>query len=275
MNEQSTNKYLQDFLYEHYIHTEQYLELLSSHGWDTKLELRFRRVIEEWSPNYASIISTMVQAVNDKLREIDNDNEKQKIERLMSTLFKDMIAYFLKTKIDFSKALPNIKESLIELYELNGDNFQALDEMIGLTRIISNTRKSIHLNGRTRRLKWNSTEESFLELEVLFKRKGIMSTSSSLSELTQRDSKGEIIIFNKKKKVFTLVIHRLLYEGLIKPEGGKGTYNFIEKKVRIHETKKKMTEGYMKRTVYNTHKIGIGEQKNGRIIDEFFDCLKK
>ena len=108
------NSEFETFLDQQYLNDDKkdILRILNDYGWYSLLDKRMQEIFNNAQPDYETIVSTMIQSVNDKLRDLIDQEEKKRLENVLAMLFRDLIAYLSRIKFGFYNQLPSIKKSI-------------------------------------------------------------------------------------------------------------------------------------------------------------------
>lgn len=264
------------FLDRTYIDPEPITTILNRFNWYDLLSKRINYIIENSDPDYQMVTLSLTQAINDKLRVYPDKEEKQIIVSDLGKLFRDLLAYLCKYKIGFSSQLPEIIKSIRGLYEINGDNYDELDELLDFERLTENIESAISTTNKTVYLKWCHETASLEDLSSCFIFYGLITECSSIEDLFTSNEVKNIKIPSKSRKRFSLVMFKLLDDNIIKPVGGKSTYAFIEKHALIEGKLEPFSKGYMRRTIHATNTNSMtGFGKHEKIITEIIDEINQ
>lgn len=267
------NAYFDAFLGRHYFDPEPISTTLKKIDCYDLLSSRIQYIIDTECPNYGTVVVSLLQPIQDAMRKIDSGEEKNRIESELGGLFRDLIADLCERKEGFHNQFPEIILSIQELYKVNKDDFQALDNLIGFNRFVENLKLAtpIEESYRTRRLEWVHNTININQVDKHFKYYGIITNDSNFADLFSEKKKRKIAVPEKHLKRFSLIIGRFIKNRWIKSVGGKGTYKFIQENIRVLGRKKPICKNYMKQTVDNFSNTGVGEKKHKNTIDGFIE----
>lgn len=265
------------FLDQTYIDPEPITTTLNRFNWYDLLSTRINYIIESSNPDYQMVTLSLTQAINDKLRIYPDKEEKREIVNDLGKLFRNLLAHLCEHKIGFSNTLPEIIKSIRKLYEINGDNFDELEELLGFERFTQNIESAMSKINKTICLKWYHQTASLEDLSNCFILYGLITPCSKIEDLFTPIEIKNIKIPSKSRKRFSLVMCKLFDERIIRPVGGKSTYGFIEKHVLVSGGKlKPFSKGYMRRTISATNKnsmVGFGIHE--KIVDEIINDINR
>lgn len=265
------------FLDRTYINPEPITTILNRFDWYNLLSTRIDHIIEQSAPNYSLVVSSLIQSINDQLRTHSDRVEKTAIVEDLGKLFRNLLAYLCEFKIGFSNQLPEIIQNIKTLYEINGDNFDELDELLDFNRFVTNVETAISRSYITSFLKWCHNSASLEDLSDCLIKYGLITSDSKIEDLFSEVEIKYVKVPKQALKRFTLVMSKLFQDKIIKPVGGKSTFEFIEKHVLI-ENKGQLIpfkKEYMKKTVYATNKSWVGYGKHSDTINDFMDEINE
>ncbi len=269
------NAHFEAFLDRHYFDQEKLAitTILKDFNWYQLVEIRVNHIIESESPDYATIVPTMIQSINDRLRVLDNLKEKKDLEEILAELFRNMIAYLCQQKLGFHKQLPQMVECIKSTYAMNGDDFSELALLINFDGFTENIKQAtlgpLPQQRKTSHLKWNHSEISADDLCQYLRDYSLITQESKFTDLFKKTERNPLFIPIKQRKRFALIMHKLFDHGFMVSVGSKSKYQFIEENVKSAETLKRFSEGYIRRTVNNTNSNGIGYEKHQRFLNDF------
>lgn len=266
------NTHFTDFLDRHYFEEEKNFitAILNKFNWYQLLEIRFNHIIENESPDVATIGITIIQSINDKLRILNDQEEKLKLEGLLAGLFRNILGDLCQKKENFHESIPDMVLKIKATYELNGDNFSELARLINFQQFTQNIEFATPgpKLRTTTHLKWNHENISADHVCQCMRYHSLITEQSRFTDLFIKSDTRIILVPKKQRKRFALAINKLLTNGFMSSVGSKSTYQFIEENVQIAETSDRFTDGYMRRTVNNT-KNGTGFDRHEKLLNSF------
>ena len=272
------NSEFETFLDQQYLNDDKkdILRILNDYGWYSLLDKRMQEIFNNAQPDYETIVSTMIQSVNDKLRDLIDQEEKKRLENVLAMLFRDLIAYLSRIKFGFYNQLPSIKKSIQSTYSLNGDNFSELEVLINFEGFVYNIENAVSISNpnKTRHLKWSHLTVDLKTFIKCLKYHFLITEDSNFEELFKENDHCNIIVPKKSLKRFTLLMAKLFTDKVIIPIGGKSTFSYLESKVTILETNKPISKGYMRKTSNNTKKLYVGFEKHEKFINDLLSCIE-
>lgn len=261
------------FLERYYIDPEPIITILKEHDWFNLIAIRYNHIIVNKAPKYATVVISLLQPIQDKLRRFENINEKKQLEEEFGYLFRNMIGDLFQNKIGFHEEFPNIIQELRVLYQMNGDDFDELDRLIGLSCFLENLKhaKPIEDINYTRRLEWLNENITLTDVDLSMKKYGVLTENSKFEDLFVDKKEKELEVPAKYLKSFTLLVGKFCDNGWIKSIGGKSRYKFIQDNLKIQGRLKPLSKNYMRQTISNFKDLGIGEKKYVDFINRFMD----
>jgi hypothetical protein len=209
---------------------EKPLALLRKH----KLELLFINSIELISEEIKQttidfgkvrdIASTVLVTVNSRLREIEDENERGRLEQIAKEIAEYLLMNLLNSSKSSNKILLEITAALQTTSKLNGYNFEALVAILKLSRKSAIFKLPLR-SGYS--YKWNGPETDLDDLLRNMKDAGWIGSSKSFKTLFT-DHKAEVlnIPYAKEKLCDLLALFDVLKNRkLISPKGGKGHFH--------------------------------------------------
>jgi hypothetical protein len=271
------NAYFDAFLGRHYFDPEPISTTLKKINCYDLLSSRIQYIIDTESPNYGTVVVSLLQPIQDAMRKLDPSQEKKRVESELGGLFRDLIADLCERKDGFHGQFPNIVQAIQELYQVNKDDFTALDNLIGFNRFVKNITVATPIddNYRTRKLNWVHKTVHISEIDEWLKYYGLLTEDSNFGDLFIEQNERKVIVPEKGLKRFTLIIGDLIKRDWIKSIGGKGKYKFIQENLKVLGRKKPLSNNYMKQTVDNYTKTGVGEKKHKKTVDSFIEDIDK
>jgi len=216
--------YFNAFLDRHYFDLEPISTTLKKIECYDLLSSRIQYIIDTESPNYGTVVVSLLQPIQDAMRKLDPGQEKNRIESELGDLFRNLIADLCQRKDGFHNQFPEIILSIQELYKVNKDDFEALDKLIGFNRIVENLKLAtpIEESYRTRRLVWVHNTININQIDRQFKYYGIITNDSNFADLFSEKKIRKIAVPEKHLKRFSLIMGRFIKNRWIKSIGGKG-----------------------------------------------------
>ncbi len=252
------NKYINQ-----YANAEELKGILHLYGIDELLNRMLKTIDDLSEKNPLDITKwagTILTSINEKLRLISRNEDKEKMEYLFADLFQGFIENVLAKSQKPSLALSEIYDTLKITCELNEYDFDTLVTVLGL-----NKHKHILKLSSTfdkRHYSWNKTQGELKELASDVKNKGWIKSSSEFYKLCMGDEKlKEFRVLEKGKEMLLLLFDKLYGQRIISVKGGKGHFSplvsvavgdngqyLYEKKVnKYHESLKRDKLSYLKK----------------------------
>jgi hypothetical protein len=179
-----------------------------------------------------SIASLLLTNVNSKLTIINNIEEKEKLEHIISdigyTLLKKIVEKDPKSSV---RTIESIKEALQTSCEVNGYDFKALSRLFPVYKYVELNKigqkssvQFIYLE-RPVYYNWNSNEVNLHELTNVLKARNVISDKGQFLKLFAQPKEGLSVSFNREFHDEIAVLFALLYEKKhISPLGNRGQY---------------------------------------------------
>jgi hypothetical protein len=209
---------------------EKPLALLRRH----KLELLFINSIELISNEIKQraidfgkvrdVASTVLVTVNSRLREIEDENERSRLEQIAKEIAEFLLMNLLNSSKSSNKVLSEITAALQTTSKLNGYNFEALVALLKLSR--RSAIFKLPLKGGYS-YRWNGDESDLDDLLRNMKDAGWIVSLKSFKTLFS-DHKAELlnVQFTREKLCDLLALFDVLKDRhLISPRGGKGHFH--------------------------------------------------
>lgn len=257
-----------EFLGRHYFDLEPITTTLKQYGWYQLIANRAHYIRITEKPNYLTTAAMIIQPIQYKLKELTEPDEKKRLEDALGELFRNMIADLCEHKLGFHNQFPQLVQGIREIYDANGDDFSALDELIGFNRFLENLKEAEPIS-LTRHLDWVHERITLCHVDECMKEYGLITKDSNFEDLFRIEQNRRVSIPAKYLKRFTLIIGEFCQGGMIKSIGGKSKYKFIQENVHVIGRGKPISNNYMKQTVDNFNKFGIGEKKHKESINAF------
>lgn len=270
------NDHFAEFLDRHYFEDEKetITTILKNFNWYQLINSRFNHIIENESPDVATIAVTLIQSINDRLRILSDQDEKRNIEELLAGLFRNMLGDLCQKKNNFHASLPEMVKKVKSAYVLNGDNFSELEQLINFDQFIQNIQHATPgpQQRTTSHLRWNHENITIEDVCRCFRYHSLITEESKFTDFFIQSETRIILIPKKQRKRFALTVKKLFDYGFMSSVGSKSTYQFIENNVKIAETAERLSNGYIRRTANNT-KNGTGFEKNEKFLNDIMQDM--
>ena len=187
------------------------------------LDYYFKIIEIKKASNFNVVYVTFVQSVNSIFKSIDNSEEVEFLKYLLSSIGNYLIDELIKKKIISIVDLKNTRDSLMNVYDLQGFDYNDFEKRTHLNRIVSiYESQNINLeNQKFVHYEWLGDNNLFDEISRNLKSKNYIKSIKNFKSIFT--TKPVNFFISKNYKEFIVILFDLLYERkIIKPKVMKG-----------------------------------------------------